>query len=91
MVRKKCRIFILFRFGHGYIEYNHIREMEWWKRSEISHFHGLIEHDYIWKAEQWKWGTKASYDQGMGNRGEVFMTWEGFEPGTWSLELWDPK
>ena len=19
------------------------------------------------------------------------MTWEGFEPGTWSLELWDPK
>ena len=34
---------------------------------------------------------KASYDQGMGNRGEVFMTWEGFEPGTWSLELWDLK
>ena len=33
----------------------------------------------------------ASYDQGMGNRGEVFMTWEGFEPGTWSLELWDLK
>ena len=33
----------------------------------------------------------ADYDQGMGNRGEVFMTWEGFEPGTWSLELWDPK
>ena len=31
------------------------------------------------------------YDQGMGNRGEVFMTWEGFEPGTWSLELWDLK
>ena len=22
---------------------------------------------------------------------EVFMTWEGFEPGTWSLELWDLK
>ena len=33
----------------------------------------------------------ALYDQGMGNRGEVFMTWEGFEPGTWSLELWDLK
>ena len=32
-----------------------------------------------------------AYDQGMGNRGEVFMTWEGFEPGTWSLELWDLK
>ena len=31
------------------------------------------------------------YDQGMGNRGEVFMTWEGFEPGTWCLELWDLK
>ena len=31
------------------------------------------------------------YDWGMGNRGEVFMTWEGFEPGTWSLELWDLK
>ena len=31
----------------------------------------------------------TGYDQGMGNRGEVFMTWEGFEPGTWSLELWD--
>ena len=31
------------------------------------------------------------YDQGMGNRGEVFMSWEGFEPGTWSLELWDLK
>ena len=29
----------------------------------------------------------CAYDQGMGNRGEVFMTWEGFEPGTWSLEL----
>ena len=51
MERKKCRIFILFRFGRGYIEYNHIRE---------SCFHGLIEHDYIWKAEWWKWGTKAS-------------------------------
>ena len=60
MERKKCRIFILFRFGHGYIEYNHIREAERWKRSELSHFHGLIEHDYIWKAERWKWGTKAS-------------------------------
>ena len=35
--------------------------------------------------------TKRFYDQGMGNRGEVFMTWEGFEPGTWSLELWDLK
>ena len=35
------------------------------------------------------WNT--FYDQGMGNRGEVFMTWEGFEPGTWSLELWDLK
>ena len=45
MERKKCRIFILFRFGHGYIEYNHIREVERWKRSELSHFHGLIEHD----------------------------------------------
>ena len=33
----------------------------------------------------------CTYDQGMGNRGEVFMTWEGFEPGTWSLELWDLK
>ena len=33
----------------------------------------------------------TSYDWGMGNRGEVFMTWEGFEPGTWSLELWDLK
>ena len=33
--------------------------------------------------------TITNYDQGMGNRGEVFMTWEGFEPGTWSLELWD--
>ena len=33
----------------------------------------------------------TGYDQGMGNRGEVFMTWEGFEPGTWSLELWDLK
>ena len=33
----------------------------------------------------------GSYDRGMGNRGEVFMTWEGFEPGTWSLELWDLK
>ena len=31
------------------------------------------------------------YDQGMGNRGEVFITWKGFEPGTWSLELWDLK
>ena len=36
-------------------------------------------------------GKEVVYDQGMGNRGEVFMTWEGFEPGTWSLELWDPK
>ena len=36
-------------------------------------------------------GQVEYYDQGMGNRGEVFMTWEGFEPGTWSLELWDPK
>ena len=35
--------------------------------------------------------ARQRYDQGMGNRGEVFMTWEGFEPGTWSLELWDPK
>ena len=43
--RKKCRIFILFRFGRGYIEYNHIREAERWKRSELSCFHGLIEHD----------------------------------------------
>ena len=43
--RKKCRIFILFRFGRGYIEYNHIREAERWKRSELSRFHGLIEHD----------------------------------------------
>ena len=34
---------------------------------------------------------RRDYDQGMGNRGEVFMTWEGFEPGTWSLELWDLK
>ena len=34
---------------------------------------------------------KREYDWGMGNRGEVFMTWEGFEPGTWSLELWDLK
>ena len=34
---------------------------------------------------------KGCYDWGMGNRGEVFMTWEGFEPGTWSLELWDLK
>ena len=34
---------------------------------------------------------RDSYDWGMGNRGEVFMTWEGFEPGTWSLELWDLK
>ena len=33
----------------------------------------------------------TDYDQGMGNRGEVFMTGEGFEPGTWSLELWDLK
>ena len=33
----------------------------------------------------------GGYDWGMGNRGEVFMTWEGFEPGTWSLELWDLK
>ena len=60
MERKKCRIFILFRFGRGYIEYNRIREAERWKRSELSRFHGLIEHDYIWKAERWKWGTKAS-------------------------------
>ena len=36
-------------------------------------------------------GLKQEYDWGMGNRGEVFMTWEGFEPGTWSLELWDLK
>ena len=43
--RKKCRIFILFRFGRGYIEYNHIREAEWWKRSELSRFHGFIKHD----------------------------------------------
>ena len=35
--------------------------------------------------------VEHQYDQGMGNRGEVFMTWEGFEPGTWSLELWDLK
>ena len=35
--------------------------------------------------------ARGGYDQGMGNRGEVFMTWEGFEPGTWSLELWDLK
>ena len=45
MERKKCRIFILFRFGRGYIEYNHIREAERWKRSELSRFHGLIEYD----------------------------------------------
>ena len=31
--------------GRGYIEYNHIREAERWKRSELSHFHGLIEHN----------------------------------------------
>ena len=37
------------------------------------------------------WEGFQEYDQGMGNRGEVFMTWEGFEPGTWSLELWDLK
>ena len=34
-------------------------------------------------------GRGASISQGMGNRGEV--SWEGFEPGTWSLELWDLK
>ena len=38
-----------------------------------------------------KEALEDGYDQGMGNRGEVFMTWEGFEPGTWSLELWDLK
>ena len=37
------------------------------------------------------YSSMSTYDQGMGNRGEVFMTWEGFEPGTWSLELWDLK
>ena len=44
-----------------------------------------VDKGKFWKKE------RLCYDQGMGNRGEVFMTREGFEPGTWSLELWDLK
>ena len=54
-------------------------------------YHGSLEKQIALPGARLHVDTHEHYDQGMGNRGEVFMTWEGFEPGTWSLELWDLK